>query len=93
MLSVNLWVRDVLMATRPRVRRPSRTHGTRDQHRFAMDNRCRHIAGMPRAIVTVMTGPIVGVMIMTITNADPDPQRNIRPGCCKPCAQHERAQG
>jgi hypothetical protein len=33
-----------------------------------------------------MTGSMLGAMIMSIIDADPDPQRNIRPGCCKPCA-------
>jgi hypothetical protein len=41
----------------------------------------------------MMTGSMLGVMIMMIINTNPDPQRNIRPGCCKPCAQKERAQG
>jgi len=66
----------------------SRADRTRYYDRFAMNNR-----RLRAIIVVVMTGPIVGVMSMTIINADPDPQRNIRPGCCKPCAQYERAQG
>ena len=70
------------------------THGTGDDDRLAMDDRWRHVWPVLLTIMLmIVSGSFVGVMIMTIIDADPDPQRDIRPGCYKPCAQHERAQG
>ena len=89
-------VRGVLLVHRPLLHHRSPGHRTGDHHRLVAHDRCwwQHVRPLlDRVMVITVTGSMFGVTIMMIIDADPDPQRNIRPGCCKPCAEDERAQG
>ena len=90
------WVRGVLLVHRPLLHHRSSGDRTNDHHRLVTHNRWwrQHVWPMlDRVLIIIVIGSMFGVMIMMIIDTDPDPQRNIRPGCCKPCAQDERAQG